>query len=242
MTIRFRSLITRWLATAPPRLQCRIQSWRSKGRIAMGRRAFIHPSTQILGRAQVAIGFNSVLSQDCWLNVNHRDRPGRAIEIGANCFIGRRNVFSSGASITLGDYVLTANDCQFLGSTHDASDPMRPVLSTGTSGADVIAVGANSFLGAGVRVIGNVRIGHGCTIGAGSLVTRDIPPFSQAHGSPATVQRRYSLARQRWVPAAEFTPEDAARLPEQDPYIRQLAQTGVIRMPYMAAGNDMGDL
>ncbi len=242
MTNRFRSLMTRWLAAAPPRLQCRIHTWRSRGKVAIGRRAFIHPSTQILGRAQVAVGSNSVVSQDCWLNVNHRDRPGRAIEIGANCFIGRRNVFSSGAGITLGDYVLTANDCHFLGSTHDVSDPMRPVLTTGTSASDLIVVGDNSFLGAGVRVIGNVRIGHGCVIGAGSLVTRDIPPFSQAHGSPATVQRRYSLARQCWVPLAEFTTEDAARLPGQEHYARQLAQAGAIRMPYMAAGNDMGNL
>ena len=242
MNQRFRSLLTHLLASAPPRLQCRIQSWRSKGRVAMGRQAFIHPSVQILGKAQVALGDNSVLSQDCWLNVNHRDRAGRAIEIGSNCFIGRRNFFSSGASIVVNDYVLTANDCQFLGATHETADPMRPVLSTGTSGHDTIVIGANSFLGAGVRVIGSVRIGHGCVIGAGSLVTRDIPPFSQAHGSPAAVRRRFSIARQRWVAVDEFTPEDAARLPAQDSYTTQLAQAGAIQMPYIATGNDMGDL
>ena len=242
MNKRFRSLMTRLLASAPPRLQCRIQSWRSKGRVAMGRKAYIHPSVQILGKAQVALGDNSVLSQDCWLNVNHRDRPGRAIEIGSNCFIGRRNFFSSGASIVVSDYVLTANDCQFLGASHATADPMRPVLGTGTSGHDSIVIGANSFLGAGVRVIGSVRIGHGCVIGAGSLVTRDIPPFSQAHGSPAAVRRRFSIARQLWVPVEEFTPEDASRLPAQDSYTTQLAQAGAIHMPYIATGNDMGDL
>jgi acetyltransferase-like isoleucine patch superfamily enzyme len=195
----------------------------------------------MLGRRHVRIGANSALSQDCWLNVNHRHGDQVAIEIGSQCFIGRRNFFSSGRSIRLADYVLTANDCQFLGSTHIVDDPMRPVITTGTSEHDVIEVGVNAFIGAGVRVVGSVRIGHGCVIGAGSLVTRDLLPFSKAHGSPATVRKRYSVPRGRWVPVAEFTAEDEAALPDEPSYLSTLRAAGPIRMPYIACGNDMGD-
>lgn len=242
MNQRVRSLLKRLLAAAPPRLRWRIIAWRSRGRLTVGAGSFLHPSVQILGKAQVAVGSNSAISQDCWLNVNHRERVGHAIQIGNHCFIGRRNVFSSGNSIVLADHVLTANDCHFLGSTHVVSDPMRPVISTGTSATDVIVVGANTFVGAGARLVGHVRIGHGCVIGAGSLVTRDIPPFSQAHGSPATVRRRYSVAKQRWVPAEEFDTQDEAGLPSEAQYLERLAECGPVHLPLIACGSDMGNL
>lgn len=207
----------------------------------MGRGAYVHRSVQMLGRRHIRIGANSVLSQDGWLNVNHRRGDQPAIDIGAHCFIGRRNFFSSGRLIRISDHVLTANDCQFLGSTHVVDNPMVPVISTGTSAHDVIEVGANTFIGAGVRVVGTVRIGHGCVVGAGSLVTRDLPPFSQAHGSPAVVRKRYSVARGCWVSIKDFTVEDEATLPNEQAYLATLRAAGSIRMPYIACGSDMGD-
>jgi acetyltransferase-like isoleucine patch superfamily enzyme len=242
MKRRLKSFLLRVFYTLPPAVQCRVFSLRSSGKPALGAGCFIHRSVQILGKSQVAIGANSVISQDSWLNVNHRERPGHAISIGNHCFIGRRNVFSSGANITFGDYVLTANDCHFLGSTHLVSDPMRPVITTGTSATAVITVGTNTFIGAGARILGHVQVGHGCVIGAGALVTRNVPPFSQAHGSPSVIVKRYSFPRQCWVRAEEFSVEDEAALPDSEDYRKRLAEHGPIRMPHLAAGNDMGSL
>jgi len=236
-----RAFLRRCLRAAPPRLQCLVASLRARGRVERGRGAFIHRSVQILGKNAVAVGSNTVLSQDCWLNVNRRTAGTKAIVIGGNCFIGRRNFFSSGRLIRLQDYVLTANDCHFLGSSHIASDPMRPIITTGTTADDCIVVGANTFIGAGARIVGHVTIGHGCVVGAGATVTRDVPPFSQVVGSPASVRRRYSVARQAWVPASEFTHEEEAALPAEAEYVSRLAGHGPISMPYLAAGSDLGD-
>jgi acetyltransferase-like isoleucine patch superfamily enzyme len=188
----------------------------------------------------VRIGANSVLSQDCWLNVNHRKDDALAIEIGDHCFIGRRNFFSSGRRIDIGHYVLTANDCHFLGSSHVVSDPLQPCITTGTTDFDTISVGHNTFFGAGVRVLGSVSIGHGCVVGAGSLVTRDVPPFSQVAGFPAAVFRRYSFLRKAWVPVSDFRANDERALLSADEYLEQLRQKPFPRMPYLAAGSDMG--
>ena len=206
-----------------------------------GRNTFIHPSVQVLGRAHLAIGANTVVGQDCWYNVNDRSTARRSISIGSDCFVGRRNFFSCGAEIKLGDFVLTTNDCYFLGSTHLTDDPTKPVITTGTSSTDVISVGANSFVGAGTRIVGHVAVGHGAVIGAGSVVTRDIPPFSQAHGNPAIVTKRYSFLQRQWVPANRFSMDDEAAIPSEADYVRQLRACGVIRMPYLAAGADMGN-
>lgn len=241
MNMPIHRLARTMIALLPLRWQCRIASMRHRASPALGPSSFVHSSVQMLGKAFIRVGANSVISQDCWLNVNHRHGDLAAIEIGANCFIGRRNFFSSGRSIRLADFVLTASDCQFLGSTHVVDAPMRPVITTGTSDHDVIEVGVNTFIGAGVRVVGTVQIGHGCVIGAGSLVTRDVPAFSQAHGSPATVRKRYSISRGRWVPIEDFTAEDEAALPDVQAYLATLRAAGPIRMPYIASGSDMGD-
>lgn len=241
MSSLLRRSIHALLDALPPRLQSHVDALRSRGAVQLGRGAYVHRSVQLLGRRHIHVGANSVLSQDCWLNVNHRRGDYIAIDIGSQCFIGRRNFLSSGRSIRISDFVLTANDCQFLGSTHVADDPMRPVITTGTTDHEVIEVGGNTFIGAGVRVVGSVRIGHGCVIGAGSLVTRDLPAFSQAHGSPATVRKRYSVLRGQWVPVAEFTEDDERSLPDEQSYLATMRCCGPIRMPYIACGSDMGN-
>lgn len=241
MITPLRRFVRGLLNALPPRCQSRIDSLRSKGSAQLGRGAFVHSSVQILGKACVRVGKNSVLSQDCWLNVNHRLAGEIAIDVGSHCFIGRRNFFSSGKRVVLGDYVLTANDCHFLGSSHVVSDPMQPCITTGTTSSDSIVIGHNTFFGAGSRVLGHVNIGHGCVVGACALVTHDVPPFSQVAGFPATVRRRYSFPREAWVDVADFRDEDAAAIPSADYYLAQLRRCPAPRMPYLAAGSDMGE-
>ena len=53
-----------------------------------------------------------------------------------------------------------------------------------------VTIGNDVWLGANVVVTGGVTIGDGCVIGAGSVVTRDIPPFSLAAGVPCRVIRQ----------------------------------------------------
>lgn len=228
------------MALLHPRIQALVLSMRNPGRARRGRGTYIHRSVQILGKRYVSVGANSVLSEECWLNVNHRNGGEAAIEIGSQCFIGRRNFFSSGKKIVLGDYVLTANDCHFLGSSHVVQNPMLPYLSTGTTDSDVITVGHNTFIGAGASILGNVNVGHGSIIGARALVTRDIPPFSQAIGAPARVVRRYSMRQEAWIACNELTDEDEEQLPTAELYLSILQKCPPIRMPFIAAGSDMG--
>ncbi len=194
----------------------------------------------MLGMSFIQVGNNSVLSQDCWLNVNHRIGDVAAIEIGNHCFIGRRNFFTSGKKILIGDYVLTANDCHFLGSSHVINNPMVPYICSGTTDTDEIIVGHNTFIGAGAKILGHVHIGHGCVIGANALVTKDVPPFSQVSGFPALVRRRFSFRRSSWVLLDDFTAEDEAQIPDSSTYLTSLQQHSAPRMPYIAVGRDMG--
>ena len=58
-------------------------------------------------------------------------------------------------------------------------------------------IGEGTWLGEGVCVIG-AKIGKGCVIGANAVVTKDIPDYSVAVGSPAKVIKKYNSDTKRW--------------------------------------------
>ena len=82
---------------------------------------------------------------------------------------------------------MIAMHCRILSSNHSA-----PPLGTDIrSQADILLptrIGRNVWLGAGVTVLGGDTIGDGCIIGAGAVVTKDLPPGAIAYGTPATVR------------------------------------------------------
>jgi acetyltransferase-like isoleucine patch superfamily enzyme len=216
---------------------------RQRGKLAVGRGSYIHPRAQIIGRANVRIGNNTCISEECWLNVNHREPGALAIQIGANCFIGRQNFFSSGRSIRMGDYCLTTLGCRFICATHVADDPRLPYISTGTTGQDRIDIGTNCFFGVAATVLGNVSIGHGSVIGANAVVLADVPPFSLVVGSPARVIKRYSYARSAWIGSHEIALADLEANPGEPQYLESLAATHPrVHLPWLAAGIDFGSL
>jgi acetyltransferase-like isoleucine patch superfamily enzyme len=236
-----RKLVRSILACLPIKLRCLIQSLRCHGRLQIGLGSHIHSSVHLLGKENIRVGRNTCVSQGSWLNINHRHKGKIAIEIGNNCFIGKNNFFTSGDMISIGDYTLTSIDCKFIGSTHKINDPEVPYLLTGTTDTDQIIIGVNCFIGAGVTVLGNVKVGHGSVIGANSLVLHDIPPFSIAIGNPAKIIKQYSFFYKAWLPTSEVLSEN--EMPSELEYLTQLKNKfPQLDMPWIAAGKSMGDL
>lgn len=209
----------------------------------VGAGTYIDRTAHVLGWRNIRIGKSCVISSDCWLNVNSRSGNSPTIEIGDFSFVGRRNFFSSGKKIYVGPYALTGPDCKFMGSDHLFNDPLKPFISTGTTDLSTIYVGANCWLGADVRILGNVTIGHGCVLGAGATVLSNVPPFSVVVGSPARVLKRYDIEAKTWVRAEDFSAAQEAALPDEQTYLSMLrANTPFIHMPTVAAGKSRGDL
>jgi serine acetyltransferase len=61
-----------------------------------------------------------------------------------------------------------------------------------------------------------VRIGRHAVIGAGSVVTRDVPDYCVAAGNPARVLRRYDFERRAWLPVSDSAPHVPSQKDEQD--------------------------
>jgi len=209
----------------------------------LGAGVFISPSAQVLGWGGVKIGDNSFIGDDTLVIVNNKVPNKESIRIGANCLIGRRNYISSGGGVFIGDYCLTAPDCRVLGGGHDCSSPYKPYITTGFPITKTIRIGVNCWLGTAVSVLDGVSIGHGCVIGAGTVVNHDIPPFSIAIGNPARVIKRFNPRTNSWLSPEDFTEELTSELPDEQRYLVKLAEDYPnIGKQFYAATKIFGDM
>ena len=116
---------------------------------------------------------------------------GTNIAIGARCFANYGLVALDVAGIEIGDDVQIGPNVQLLTPTHPlAPTPRREKWET----AKPIVIGDNVWLGGGVIVCPGVTIGADTVVGAGSVVTRDLPAGVLALGNPARVVRSLSEA------------------------------------------------
>lgn len=112
---------------------------------------------------------------------------GTRIRLGANSFVNHDALFMDDAAITVGDDVRIGPRAQLLTALHPVDDHDR--RRAGWERPLPIEIGPNAWLGGGVIVCPGVTIGANAVVGAGSVVTRDVPAQVFAAGNPARVVR-----------------------------------------------------
>lgn len=119
---------------------------------------------EILAPFMVDYGYNVYMGNGCFFNHNVYLMDCAKIRFGRKCFIGP--------------------SCGFYTAIHPMDVAKR---NAGYEMAEPITVGDNVWIGANVIVLPGVKIGNNSVIGAGSLVTKDIPAGVLAYGSPCKV-------------------------------------------------------
>ncbi len=97
--------------------------------------------------------------------------------LGKNCFIEPR--------VTIGRYTMFENNVSIVGDDHIYSDPNNPIIFSGRPKLKETLIGDDVWIGVYSIVLTGVTIGDGAIIGAGSVVTKNIPPYSIYAGVPA---------------------------------------------------------
>ena len=111
---------------------------------------------------------------------------GTYITIGAGTFVNFGCILLDCAPITIGTACQLATNVQLLTPTHPVDPGPR---RAGWEAAEPITLGDNVWLGGGVIVCPGVTIGADTVVGAGAVVTRDLPAGVVAVGKPARVLR-----------------------------------------------------
>ncbi|MDP8236389.1 MAG: acyltransferase [Candidatus Erginobacter occultus] len=152
----------------------------------LGDRVFLGEGTFIdVGPAAgpVTVGDDSHLARQVTIRIQSgKVKIGKQVNIGAGSFI-----YGYG-DIEIGDYCLIANGVETIGGDHTVDDLSRPMRFQGRSEKG-IAIAADVWIGTRAVILGGVTVGEGAVIGAGAVVTSDIPPRAVAAGVPARVLR-----------------------------------------------------
>lgn len=152
---------------------------------------------------KIAVGGNVKLGSDVRVGRGAVVSAPHELTIGDNVSIGPHSIVQVDGEI--GDWVLIGMHVQIVGRNDHAIDEMGIPIRMATRVADraaepsdAVHIGKDVWIGASSVVLSGVSIGTGSIIGAGSVVTKDVPEFSVAVGNPArVVGQRFDSAEER---------------------------------------------
>jgi acetyltransferase-like isoleucine patch superfamily enzyme len=136
--------------------------------------------------ADIRLGANVALDDGVVIVIGGPPRADKIV-IGANTYVNRYTIFDAHRQLHIGERVMIGPHCYFTDADH-STDPESSVQVQPMRHKPLI-IEDEAWIGAHVTVLPGVRIGKGAVLGAGSVVTRDIPPMAVAIGSPARVVR-----------------------------------------------------
>jgi maltose O-acetyltransferase len=114
--------------------------------------------------------------------------------IGVNCRVRKA---------VLGKNVMMGPEVVFIAQNHNAEDPDRPLQEQGWITYDPVVVGDNTWIGTRVIVLPGRKIGKCVIVGAGAVVTKDIPDYAIVGGNPARIIRFRKSVQQDPEPSTE---------------------------------------
>jgi acetyltransferase-like isoleucine patch superfamily enzyme len=173
----------------------------------VGRNVVIGKNVSIRNPRKILIGDHVVIDDDCVLDAKGQKNVG--IVIGNNVVLSRNTILScKGGSIVIGNNTNISVNCTLISesSVHIGANVLFAaycyVIAGGNHGMDRtdiaviqqdsfskggVTIEDNVWLGAGVKVLDGVKIERDAIAGAGSVVTRGVPPFTVVAGVPAKV-------------------------------------------------------
>ncbi|HBL40076.1 MAG TPA: acetyltransferase [Ruminococcaceae bacterium] len=126
---------------------------------------------------------------------------GTHISMGKNSYANFNFCVLDENKVSIGDNVFIGPNCSMLTPIHPLCHEDRNIFHDAKSNTDInveysapIEIKDNCWIGGSVTILPGVTVGEGCVIGAGSVVTKSIPPHSLAFGNPCRVVREITEA------------------------------------------------
>lgn len=146
-----------------------------------------HVYIDALSRKGVNLG--SHVSIGCFTRIECTDslsHLGEGFTCGDPCGLGTNAFYGAAGGITLGNNIIVGNYVSFHSENHNFSDKDIPIRLQGVNHQGIV-IGDNCWIGAKSTILDGVRIGNGCVIAAGAVVTKSFPDNVVIGGVPAKI-------------------------------------------------------
>lgn len=163
------------------------------------RRFFIKRQSHVKGIRQIAMGTDVQIGYGARIQFFHEDTHEKKLYIGDGSYICNRVSLLVGAEIEIGHDCLIASDVCIVSENHQTDPESTIPYGKQKLNYAPVRIGSNVWIGEKAMILPGVKIGKASIIGAGSVVTEDIPEYAIAAGNPANVIKRYDFATSKWV-------------------------------------------
>ncbi len=126
-----------------------------------------------------------LILDDCgnWVNIEKGARFGEDLKIGNGSGIGAYSNIPG--DVVIGENVMMGQECLMFTRNHQMRDTSVPMKEQGMDVSRPIVIGDDVWIGARVIILPGVHIGRGAVIGAGAVVTKNVPDYEVWGGNPA---------------------------------------------------------
>lgn len=140
-----------------------------------------------LGQMKLREMFGRMFLTQCGRNVDieKNARFSHRIKLGTHSGIGMGARLYG--PITIGDYVMMGPECWIYTQNHETGDVSVPMREQGPQPERPVTIGNDVWIGGRVTILPGVKIGNGVIIGAGAVVTKDVPDYAVVGGNPARI-------------------------------------------------------
>ncbi len=162
-------------------------------------KTYLAPSVKFQGHEFMEIQNNVSIHKHSWLGCYKVPQlPDPLLVLSEGVVIGNFCHISCTGSMIIEKNVLIADRITIADSVHNFSDISTPIIKQGYGFLRNVTIGEGSWIGDNACILG-VKIGKNCVIGAGSVVTKDVPDYCIVVGNPARVVKRYDTTTREWV-------------------------------------------
>jgi len=151
----------------------------------IGENVIFERGVMVFHPENIEIGNNVYVGHNTMLKGYYKN----LMKIGDNSWIGQGCFFHSGGGIYIGENVGVGPFVKILSHEHIENELEKPILFCEQIFEEVV-IEDSCDIGIGSIILPGVRIGKGSIIGAGSVVTKDVEPFTVAVGNPARFLRK----------------------------------------------------
>jgi acetyltransferase-like isoleucine patch superfamily enzyme len=163
-----------------------------------GQKVSLTKPDMIQGEQFISLGDMVFINSMAWILAIKQDGVEPRICIGEYTNIGRFVHIVALKNVEIEKNVLIADKVYISDNLHSYEDVNTSIIQQRVIFKNEVVIGENSWIGENVSIIG-AKVGKHCVIGANSVVTKDIPDYSVAIGSPAQVVKVYSFEHKKWV-------------------------------------------